>query len=453
MDSIQKPSALMVVETRKLVLFCSIPLLFVLFFAYQMPKVWQRPFFNYSSDYSIHSKDYVKGIGHNLCFLKIPENESLITNREKITNIYLLKVHKSGSTTLYNIFARFAWNNNLRVASYTGQQYPTRNTLMHYMVPPFITGKSAKFHMSLEHTAYRQRDLDQVLERPFIHISILRNPVSWAESYLRYFKKLKPLGLSKSNTILSLLDKFENENGYRENNKEILKQLEKHIPSMFAMNLDRFQNNNILQAVDNIFFIGITEYFDEFLILLRRKLNWSLKDVIYSPLRVANYKRHTKTKQIYSRFCKITPDTCHLYYFFNASFWRKFNNEGGNIREEVYHFKNILKKKTEFCSLFFRKIKSGSYHPSNLTDNVHSKLSFTSSKWHGAFNYTFIDCALSMLDPHAYRPLFYYSQNRNVNCTGKCPVYSSQHICDQIYKIKNDEYMFEKVLLMKNAYL
>ena len=453
MNSIQKPSDLKVSKIRKLVLFCSIPLIFVSLFAYQMPKVWQRPLPYYSSNYSSNSKDYGKGIDSNLCFLKIPELPSNITNEKKITNIYLLKVHKTGSTSLYNIFARFAWNNNLRVATYTGQQHPGRNTLMHYMVPPFITSKSAKFHMSLEHTTYRKRDLDQVLERPFIHISILRNPVSWAESYLRYFKMLKPLGLSKSNTILSLLDKFENESGFRENNKEILKQLEKHIPSMFAMNLDRFQNNNILQAVDNIFFIGITEYFDEFLILLRRMLNWSLKDVIYSPLRVAHYKRHTKTKQVYTRFCKIIPRTCRLYEYFNSSFWRKFNREGGDIREEVYHFKNILKKKTEFCLSFFRKMKSKSYHLSSLTDNVQAELSFTSSKWHGAFNYTFRDCALSMLHTHTYRSLFYYTQNRNVTCTKKCPVFSAQDLCNGICQVKNDENMFEKVLSMKNAYL
>ena len=453
MNSIQKSCDLMVVRTRKFVLFFFFSFLFVQLFAYQVPKVWQRQLSYYYSNYSSHSKDYGNGIDSNLCFLKIPEPESNITNEKKITNIYLLKVHKTGSTTLYSIFSRFAWNNNLRVATYTGQQYPTKNTLMHYIVPRFLNGKSVKFHMSLEHTEYRQRDLDQVLERPFIHISILRNPVSWAESYLRNFQMLKPLGLSKSNTILSLLDKFENENGFRENSKEILKQLEEHIPSMFAMNLDRFQNKNILQAVDNIFFIGITEYFDEFLILLRRKLNWSLKDVIYSPLRVAHYKRHTKTKQVYTRFCKIIPRTCHLYEYFNSSFWRKFNREGGDIREEVYHFKNILKKKTEFCSSFFRKIKSKSYYLSSLTDNVQTKLRFISSKWHGAFNYTFRDCALSMLHTHTYRSLFYYTQNRNVTCTQKCPVFSRQDLCNGICQVKNDENMFEKVLSMKNAYL
>ena len=75
--------------------------------------------------------------------------------------------------------------------------YPTVKPLHLYMTPRFIEGKSAKFHTSFEHSNYKKRDLEKVLEK---HIKMFRNPVDWPNSFIHLNGRVDALGLSKENT-------------------------------------------------------------------------------------------------------------------------------------------------------------------------------------------------------------------------------------------------------------
>ena len=336
----------------------------------------------------------------------------------KSDNIYFLKISKTGLTTLYNIFARYAWLNKLRVATYKSKPYPAVRPILQYLSPFFIEGKSAKFHMSLDHSTYDQKQLDKILEKPLTHVTMIRHPVSWLDSFLHYEGIITKFGLNKGEAVHDLLNKLSNSTGFLLKNRQLMA-LQKWMPYSY------FKNYTIesIQKIDDLFFVGISEYFDESLIMLRRRLGWPIKDVIDSPLRVATYKRQSdKSEQLYKRTCKWIPETCHFYEFFNASFWKKFHHKENDIRAEVYEYKSILRKQKEFCAPFFEKMKSKSTIFTSHKRYLLRHVWFGPSKWDEGFNYSFTDCALSMISPYTYRPMFYYRQNSNDLCTEECPL-------------------------------
>ncbi|CAI9735203.1 galactose-3-O-sulfotransferase 2-like [Octopus vulgaris] len=93
----------------------------------------------------------------------------------------------------------------------------------------------------------------------------------------------------------------------------------------------------------------IQEYFDISMILLKRKLCWQMKDMLYIERNVAS-SRNTPilTAEDTNRFKKWAKADYILYEHYLKVFWHKIRTEE-DILSEVYHYQSLLYQTKKFC--------------------------------------------------------------------------------------------------------
>ena len=152
----------------------------------------------------------------------------------------------------------------------------------------------------MEHVDYRNPVLHMsLLNEPF-YITSLRHPLSRLKSQLNY----KYVNSMHKNSREDLLEMFLMKP--MSSRSSFLKQFQEkgvHFISVpkdlinDSLKTSRFVKNYL----GNMFkFVLITEYLDESLVLMKRKLCWNLKDIIYFRLKKGNY--NYKNINIYDKY-------------------------------------------------------------------------------------------------------------------------------------------------------
>ncbi|XP_053402961.1 galactose-3-O-sulfotransferase 2-like [Mercenaria mercenaria] len=313
----------------------------------------------------------------------IQELERLSTEKRHVA---YLKVHKTGSSTVQNIFLRFGDSRNLTfVLAHDNKhlaetKFPNMisysNTLTDDNVVPPPEGRH--FEILCCHVIYNRTQFEKYLPKDTAYIGLVREPISRLESSLRYFNMYPNVSLSEFAANPLHYDKGLHS---MSNNRMSFE---------FGFPLNLFPNSkekpeNLQEAVDQYIeklknefdLIMINENMDESLVLMKRILNWNIKDIMYMKQLVA--------KQETRRFSEtdIKKLKSHLYLDFalyqaaKTEFDAKVKELGEDFREEVKKFKEDKEKVHSFCS--------------NKETGI---LSFPKSKWNSAYNITSHDCSL-----------------------------------------------------------
>ena len=373
--------------------------------------------------------------------------------RDKAINLYFMRTHKTGSTNIYNIMARFAWKNNLRFATYKEEgRFVTPR--QHITKKVHFDKQRTKYNMFTEHAPYEPMAINKIVHHPVFNLSILRSPVSWLDSFLHYKNLVEPLELNYSTAAVSFVQNLDNGMWYS-SHERLLDAVGNWSTKLFLPNLNNTFDQNSFKMLDDIFLVGITEYFDESIILFRRKLGWSFEDVIYLPLCIQTYpKKNRFDAAIHKKFCQWASADCKLYEYFKKSFLEKFHQEGKDIVDEVNHYKSVLKRVWKFCNPFYDKFRSGTSNINRTVFQEYLPLTIPSSKWHQSLTFTVKDCAFTRLKSMVFRAYFYYKQNNDTKCSGKCPVDCSETICNIICQnINNESKLLDKVFVKRYAYI
>ena len=156
----------------------------------------------------------------------------------------------------------------------------------------------------------------------------------------------------------------------------------------------------------------LTEYFDEGLVLMKRKLCWSLRDILH-----VSHRNNSSTKSVNKTIVSIEEERRKiyqrwssadylLYHEANKTFWDQYS-QYEDIQEETNHFKEVKNKVQNFCenNLFdYLQIFP------NKDRIVHSKrlhssetLTIPSSRWNGDFKVDPMFCVLLEMDDNIYR--------------------------------------------------
>lgn len=108
-----------------------------------------------------------------------------------------------------------------------------------------------------------------------------------------------------------------------------------------------------LQHVDKVFdLVLIADRFDESMVLLKRRLRWTLKDVLYMKL---NKRRKENRQQVQvpallkARFQEFDQFDVALYDYFSEQFNLTVLGEGPEFQEEVNTFGSIEEQVQSFC--------------------------------------------------------------------------------------------------------
>uniref|UniRef100_A0A8C5PE70 Galactose-3-O-sulfotransferase 2 n=1 Tax=Leptobrachium leishanense TaxID=445787 RepID=A0A8C5PE70_9ANUR len=284
------------------------------------------------------------------------ENSFLNTESEHScqpkTHIFLLKTHKTASSTIMNILFRFGDSRNL---TYALPIYSNDFIYPAYFSQKYVKGFSKEsnqtFHMLCHHMRFQLSEVQEVMPNDTFYFTILRNPISLMESSFQYYKSSKIFKTSKS-----LEDFLYNSSKYYKEDFD---------GSQYAKNLMTFDmgfSNNggesakhiklLNQAVETMFdLVLISEYFDESLVILKDKLCWTLDDVLSIPLNIrSNDTKEPLTLEIQDKIKNWNQLDWQLYNHFNETFWNHVKRFGSKRMErEVEELRKRRKEMSQVC--------------------------------------------------------------------------------------------------------
>ncbi|KAL3881017.1 hypothetical protein ACJMK2_033217 [Sinanodonta woodiana] len=312
----------------------------------------------------------------------------------KHNHVAFLKVHKAGSTTVMDIFLRYAIQHKLNIVlpkrstgfgfNYLGYE----ETLLKENLVPLLSNQT--YDILCNHVIYNRTAFQTILPTDTKYVTILREPTRHFISggiYYYFFDELCKIynitNLSKAvSTFLNNPSALNMPTNYFHNKMSF----------DLGLPLSQFDNityiDNYIRELDNDFALVMTlEYFDESLVLMKRLLCWDLQDIIYLPLNsIGAVKYPTLTFEDENNLRKFNKADFQLYEYFLNIFWKKIQAEGPLFFQEVKHFKLIQQKTMHYCNNSLQSAKS--YPP----------LTVPNSAWNKEFFITQSDCKFMSQD-------------------------------------------------------
>ncbi|XP_046583036.1 galactosylceramide sulfotransferase-like, partial [Haliotis rubra] len=269
-----------------------------------------------------------------------------------------LKVHKAGSSTVANIVQRFGFTRNLNFVvprkplhtsayNYIGHRRGSvsRNNIL--PPPPGETYDILWNHVTYHHDAFRD-----VMPKETRYISILREPfdqfVSAFEYYVLVGKHRKKILQQQRNPLAAYLDKEKPVSSKRE---WVRNSQSNDMGFKFSALSNRTAAMAYISQIEKDFdLVMLMEYFDESLVLLKRTLCWSLKDILYFLHNKNTRRQHWMfSQEHYRKHQNLSRADYDLYTHFRKVFWKKVWSQGSDFFDEVRYFKQLLSQLRDYC--------------------------------------------------------------------------------------------------------
>jgi galactosylceramide sulfotransferase len=316
-------------------------------------------------------------------------------------NVAFLKVHKAGSTTAMNIFLRFAIDKELNIAlpnrskGYGFNYLGYGDTVRRKNLVPLPPGES--YNILCNHVIYNRNAFRDIMPNDTVYVAILREPTNHfisASQYYGFYKTLEKLAGNGSYTPSKLIGAF------LRSPKEYKKKLNSvyvHNRMLYDFGLSQSHwdstvlvHNYIQQLGKDFKLVMLMEYFDESLVLMRRFLNWNMKDILYIPRNVLKTgEKISIDPEVIDLLKHWNTADYKLYKHFQQKFWTQVSQEGPEFFLEVQQFKLINKQTKDFCIDLKR---TASHKVPTLRWTVRS------SQWNEEFTITSHDCQIMLMD-------------------------------------------------------
>ncbi|KAL3836443.1 hypothetical protein ACJMK2_021875 [Sinanodonta woodiana] len=311
-----------------------------------------------------------------------------------VRHVAFLKVHKAASSTAQTIFLRFGWARNLTFvlsSAKTKFGYSNIISLKESLTKSNIlpTSKGKSFDILCHHVIYNKSAFGYFLPNDTIYIGIVREPYEQYKSALNYFRpgyifrNIKgdfPASSYIRNPLI-----YEPRSIFKSwtNNRQAL---EFGFPLHLFSKFNSSEVKLILEKLASEFrLVIISEQMEESIILMRRYLQWSMKDVVFLDKNIALNKTENKLvrphdRHLYRQWAKLDYA---LYDHFLRRLRTQIRNQGPDFIDELILFKEVRKNTNMFCL----------NHPKH--DDV---LTIHESKWSEPFNITWEDCHLLTME-------------------------------------------------------
>ena len=377
-------------------------------------------------------KDLTVRVG-TLLFTVDPTYTKICAKEQK--HLYFLKVHKAGSTTIQNLFLRFALVRHLNVLTIFASKdkgifcsYP--KVVFDDVLPPTPTGlANGKYDIYCEHSIFNEKYLRTKLHDDTINIAITREPVSRLRSAFNYYHLHALLGLKNSKDPVG---EFLKKPGYflQKSSFSSLVTLWDKIGNRVAREFgyDPFAHKlrEYLPYIESRFLVLIFERLPESLVVMKRKLCWGMKDILYSHARQGSYtKPREKTSLVklpkvqsppnysrpktYSKLHKAWFGLDYKFYnYFRNVMERTITDQDPDFHEEVALFQQCLTKTTSFCDVVCSRV--GALVTSNssresIASVLHNQTMFPANRWDSGFVLTGLDCLMMRFNPQVFRDI------------------------------------------------
>ena len=344
-----------------------------------------------------------------------------------VNNMYYVKVHKTGSTTLQNIISRYGFRNNLSLVPFDctyGMTFPNPP------YPQYILEHSLhkSFNIVAEHSRFDPEVYKSYMAKGTMVISQLRHPMKFFASLFGFEYLYERFHLAKGGDPIRYF--LENPNRYDQYAKweagsKICgpRQQPSVTKNSMAYHLGYTETNVTIQSVEDFLsaldkhlsFVIITEKFDESMILLKQLFSWNISDILYLPrgslafndrLRFEVGKNDSDKAYLINLHKHWSPVDYILYDHFHKRLVTTLSKQTQLFWEEVEYFKTIQEKVKDFCANMCHSVNK-IFRFSNVTEARHAlvshSLQINGTKWNPEFRVTYLDCVQMMLVTEDYQ--------------------------------------------------
>ncbi|KAL4221995.1 Galactose-3-O-sulfotransferase 3 [Mactra antiquata] len=297
--------------------------------------------------------------------------------REEQRHVAFLKVHKAASTTLQTIFFRFGYERNLSFVLPEDGHYVSSSTSEFFKLIPPLYGDH--YDIICNHAVFNYTKFSTFMPKDTIYLGIVREPFRQFISAFHYYKEVYHV------EYLTIIPDDPIENlilypGRYDYNLSLTMNSMAHDFGFLHSHYNDDTDQKIhlyLEELGTVFdFVLIAEYLDESLILMKRLLNWSFRDILYISKNVRSSDDEV-SEPLMAAFRKRNRLDYMLYEFFYGRFLKRYSEAGEDIQDEVQTFKEILVKVQTWCF------------------NQHTeRLNINETKWNKDFTVTSLDCKI-----------------------------------------------------------
>lgn len=269
--------------------------------------------------------------------------------------VLFLKTHKTGSSTIQNIILRYAILHNLTIAL---PSYKASFFWPHKFNAEIFVRKQAgisKYQVLAHHAVFDEREMHKIMVPDTAFITILREPASLFRSAYQYYNLDTycfgmPIERFRSSEAYETL-RF----GKCPRTKMPVRSLQAHDLGLSASDMENEKKiQNLISKIDNsMTLVMITELFDESLILLKKKLNWTTKDIIYFK---QNAMQHLTKQKHYTDaenedILEFNRADHLLYKHFHDKLQRELKNEFSDeeLQEELRELQTMHAMYYDLC--------------------------------------------------------------------------------------------------------
>ena len=215
-------------------------------------------------------------------------------------HVFYLKTFKTASSTLVNILYRFALERNLRVLQFKHWHVLKKSDLLNHTLD-YKFGKlkpntTSKYDMLMDHIIYDSKFVQQILPSDTVSVASVRNPWTRLNAHLNFFTKIYDgaetfYRLDKSKMLplnvqfMKNLKQYGQEYQIKLSSEMGVFSLRNQMSKQFGVSEGLTLQSFLKHVKDEFPIIILQEYFDESLLFLKRKLCWSMADILYTKLR------------------------------------------------------------------------------------------------------------------------------------------------------------------------
>lgn len=279
-------------------------------------------------------------------------------NKTEVHHVFFLKVHKAASSTVQNIMFRFALSRHLLVMVPKEGHILSQATKNWESKAIHLPPEAARFDMLCSHLVFNEDIIRRRLHLDTIYIGVVRHPLDRFVSAFSYYKSRYRVPYLVSIPGKDPIATYLQNPALWENTGDYVSLTRNRMSFDFGMELSDMKNPaavekyvDYLQSVFHL--VLVSERFDESMILMRRRLGWSLNDMIYRNVNtyIGPEKSHVFTEQEKLAHRHFNVADYVLYERFAKRFEEHVQEElGQGLAEEVEEYRRILAQVATFCA-------------------------------------------------------------------------------------------------------
>lgn len=221
-------------------------------------------------------------------------------HNKKRENIFFLKAHKCGSSTVQNIILRYGRENHLLFVLPWKENYIGHPKIFESsLIAENLRSEDNKYNVLTHHIRYNSTEVKKVMKPNAAFVTILRDPGTLFESMFNFYRLNIRLNTSLEE-ILADPDRYKDSLYYRRGYRYGANQMS------FDLGLSEL-DGNITEKIDNFIYsieqdfdlVMISEHMEASLILLSDLMGWSLDKVVFldSNVRQPNSKTNLTVEE------------------------------------------------------------------------------------------------------------------------------------------------------------